>query len=137
NRSHGRGVTESHAYGMREIVQLICTVGHAHCRIRRARGPPRIQQLDHRIRQRRAEGNAAQPAVDVAAVIKQSAAQRCAKIRKTHRKSKFLIKYQERLSSYRETGARVTRTGLVQRKATQRGAAAREEALRQRDDRWG
>ena len=99
---------------MREVVQLVRTIRHAHRHIGRAWGLGRILQGQSWARQICAKRDAAQAAVSVAAIVEKGPAERGPQKWQAHRKTKLLVQHQQSLASYGKPADGVSRTGLIE-----------------------
>ena len=123
DRADWRGITKPESNRVRKIVQFVGAIGNA---TRGVEGPSwlaRIGRQKDRFRRRPSESDAACAAVHVAAVIEKRSAQFCPDEGKLQREANLLIEHENCLASNRETRKRITWTGLIQGKASQRGAA--------------
>src|SRR5258708_7945641 len=119
---------------MRKIIQLVAAVRYA-CGQRRPCWIGRIgNERECRFRQRRPKGDAVQAAVDIASVIKKSAAQLRADEWQMHGETKLLVEDQQCLAADGKSCPGIAGTRLVERKTSERRSPAGKETLRQGDN---
>src|SRR5262249_4889861 len=94
----------------------------------------RIGGIENGFRHAPVQVDLVDPAIDVATVIKDGAADLVAHPRQVHWEAKLLIQDEHGLSDNRETSDGIARAGLIEGKATKRRAAAGEEAFGKRND---
>src|SRR5258708_21985940 len=118
---------------MRKIIQLVAAVRYA-CGQRR---PCWIGGMGNErecgFRKRRPKGDGVQAPVDIASVIKKSAAQLRADEWQMHGETKLLVENQQCLAADGKSCPGIAGTRLVERKTSERRAPAGKETLRQRD----
>jgi len=119
NWAYRRRIPNTEPDGVGEIIQLIRAVIDAYCGIRSARGQRWILQCENGLGRISPKRDSIEPAVNVASVVKNRSAQLCAHIGQPQRKAKFLVKHEHRLSAHGEARARIARSCLVQREASQ------------------
>src|SRR5215470_11653140 len=130
NRSNRSLIAEAETCGVREVVQLVRTIRHAHRQVCCGAGGKRGTWQCGSKRYTR------QPAIDVAAIIEKRAAQRCSYERQAHREAKLLVQHQHGLPAHRKSSDGIAWPGLIQRKSPERRAAAPKEALGEGDYSW-
>src|SRR5579859_7477816 len=134
NRSHRRRIADSKSDRVRKIIQLIRTIGDAKRGIRSAWWQRGILQRENRFWRVCPKRDAIQSAIDISSVVEDRPAQLRPDVRQPHREAKFLVEHQHSLASHRESRARVTWPGLIQRKSAQGCSSSPEKTFRQRDD---